>query len=85
MSRKCSALYAKAGRAYSGPLNLFSTLINGDFREVPLPGAPINEVLSTSRVFFGTEALEYRLPAGTRAGAMLGIKEYPTPDTRRHV
>jgi type IV secretion system protein VirB4 len=72
-------LYAKAGRAYSGPLNLFSTLINGDFREVPLPGAPINEVLSTSRVFFGTEALEYRLPAGTRAGAMLGIKEYPTP------
>jgi type IV secretion system protein VirB4 len=73
------ALYTKAGRAYSGPLNLFSTLINGDFREVPLPRAPINDVLSTSRVFFGTEALEYRLPAGTRAGAMLGIKEYPTP------
>jgi type IV secretion system protein VirB4 len=36
-------------------------------------------VLATSRVFFGTEALEYRLPTGTRSGAMLGIKEYPTP------
>ena len=41
--------------------------------------APINEVLATSRIFFGTEALEYRLPTGTRTGAMLGIKEYPTP------
>jgi type IV secretion system protein VirB4 len=73
-------VYARDGRAYSGPLNIFSTLINGDYREVPLPQAPINEVLATSRLFFGTEALEYRLPAGeTRAGAMLGIKEYPTP------
>ena len=72
-------LYARGGRAYSGPLNLFSTLINGDCREVPLPQGPINAVLATSRIFFGTEALEYRLPAGSRAGAMLGIKEYPTP------
>ena len=73
-------VYSRDGRTYSGPLNIFSTLINGDSREVPLPQAPINEVLATSRVFFGTEALEYRLPAGdTRAGAMLGIKEYPTP------
>jgi type IV secretion system protein VirB4 len=72
-------VYQRGGRSYSGPLNLFSTLINGEVREVPLPRAPINEVLATSRVFFGTEALEYRLPTGTRSGAMLGIKEYPTP------
>jgi type IV secretion system protein VirB4 len=71
--------YVRNGRAYSGPLNLFSTLINGEVREVPLPRAPINEVLATSRVSFGTEVLEYRLPTGTRIGAMLGIKEYPTP------
>ncbi|TLZ16232.1 MAG: VirB4 family type IV secretion/conjugal transfer ATPase, partial [Gammaproteobacteria bacterium] len=38
-----------------------------------------NEVLATSRVSFGTEVLEYRQPTGTRAGAVLGIKEYPTP------
>ena len=72
-------VYTRNGRAYSGPLNLFSTLINGEVREVPLPRAPINEVLATSRVSFGTEVLEYRLPTGTRAGAVLGIKEYPTP------
>ena len=72
-------VYARGGRAYSGLLNLFSTLINGDVREVPLPCAPIHEVLATSRVSFGTEVLEYRLPTATRAGAILGIKEYPTP------
>ena len=72
-------VYTRSGRSYSGVLNLFSTLINGEVREVPSPKAPINEVLSTSRVSFGTEALEYRLPIGTRLGAMLGIKEYPTP------
>jgi type IV secretion system protein VirB4 len=72
-------VYTKDGRSYSGPLNLFSTLINGEARDVPLPKAPIRDVLATSRVFFGTEVLEYRLPTGTRAGAMLGIKEYPTP------
>jgi type IV secretion system protein VirB4 len=72
-------IYSAAGKSYSAPLNLFSTLINGDLREVPLPRAPIREVLATSRVFFGTEALEYRLPTGTRSGAILGIKEYPTP------
>jgi type IV secretion system protein VirB4 len=73
------SLYERGGRVYSGPLNLFSTLINGESLEVPLPRAPLNEALAVSRVSFGTEALEYRLPCGTRSGAMLGIKEYPTP------
>jgi type IV secretion system protein VirB4 len=73
------SLYVKAGRTCSGPLSFLATLINGEMRDVPLPRAPLNEVLATSRVSFGTEALEYRLPTGTCVGAMLGIKEYPTP------
>jgi type IV secretion system protein VirB4 len=73
------ATYSRAGATYSGLLNLFSTLINGEVREVPLPRAPIHSVLATSRVSFGTEVLEYRLPTATRAAAILGIKEYPTP------
>jgi type IV secretion system protein VirB4 len=72
-------VYERAGRVYSGPLNLFSTLINGEVREIPLPRAPLNEVLAAARVSFGTEALEYRLPSGAQSGAILGIKEYPTP------
>jgi type IV secretion system protein VirB4 len=72
-------VYAKDGRAYSSALGFFSMLVNGDISAVPLPRAPVAEALATSRVSFGTEALEYRLPAGTRLGAILGIKEYPTP------
>jgi type IV secretion system protein VirB4 len=30
-------------------------------------------------LLFGSEAVEYRLPVASRVGAMLGIKEYPTP------
>ena len=37
------------------------------------------EAWRTTRLFFGTEAIEYRSPHETRVGAMLGIKEYPTP------
>jgi type IV secretion system protein VirB4 len=72
-------VYSRDGRVYSAPLNLISTLIDGEIREVPLPRAPLNEVLATARMFFGTEVLEYRQPTRTRAAAILGIKEYPTP------
>ena len=37
--------------------------------------------LASVRLYFGTEAIEYRSPTDTRVGAMLGIKEYPTPTT----
>ena len=46
---------------------------------MPLPAGPLNEALATTRLLFGTETIEYRLADATRAGAMLGIKEYPTP------
>ena len=48
-------------------------------QRVPLPRAPVNEVLATTRVIFGTETIEYRSASETRFGAILGIKEYPTP------
>ena len=75
------SVYSRSGREYSEPLTFFALLVNGESRPVPLPRAPIHEVLATSRLSFGTEALEYRLPSATRVGAMLGIKEYPTPTT----
>jgi type IV secretion system protein VirB4 len=67
------------GRHRSGLLEFFSTLINGESATVLLPRAPLNERLATSRLLFGPETIEYRLPTATRYGAMLGIKEYPTP------
>ena len=46
---------------------------------MPLPRGPLNQALAGVRLFFGTEAIEYRSRSETRVGAMLGIKEYPTP------
>ena len=72
-------LYRRAGRVYSRLLEFLSLLVSGERMAVPLPQAPVNEVLSSARLLFGFEAMEYRLPSATRVGAMLGIKEYPTP------
>jgi type IV secretion system protein VirB4 len=63
----------------SGLLEYLAVLVNGEPRRVPLPRGPLNRALATTRLLFGTEAIEYRMPAATRVGAMLAIKEYPTP------
>ncbi len=63
----------------SSLLEYLAVLVNGEARAVPLPRAPLNQALATTRLLFGTEAIEYRMPAATRVGAMLGIKDYPTP------
>jgi type IV secretion system protein VirB4 len=72
-------LYEKNGRHFSSLLEYFAVLLNGEWRPVPLPRAPLDEVLMTTRPFFGAESMEYRTPTQTRIGAFLGIKEYPTP------
>jgi type IV secretion system protein VirB4 len=63
----------------SSLLEYLGLLVNGEWRRTLLPRAPLREALVTTRVLFGNEAIEYRLPAATRVGAILGIKEYPTP------
>lgn len=67
------------GRLYSELLEFFGILINGEHQPVPLPRAPLRDVLATVRPLFGSEVIECRAPSGTRLGAILGIKEYPTP------
>jgi type IV secretion system protein VirB4 len=71
--------YRRGDVWYSSLLEYLALLVNGERRQVPLPAGPVNEVLATTRLLFGTEAIEYRLAAATRVGAMLGVKEYPTP------
>jgi type IV secretion system protein VirB4 len=72
--------YRHNGRRYSALLEFFGLLINGESQRVPLTATPVGESLPSSRLFFGTEVIEYRTPSATRVGAMLGIKEYPTPN-----
>ena len=73
--------YSLGGVWYSSLLEYLALLVNGERRRVPLPLGPVRDSLATTRVLFGTEAIEYRLPNTTRVGAILGIKEYPTPSS----
>ena len=73
------ACYRDEHRWYSEVLEFIALLINGESRAVPLPNGPLAAALATTRLFFGNEVIEYRQPGATLAGAMLGIKEYPTP------
>ncbi len=73
--------YELGGRQYSRVLEFLGLLVNGVVERVPLPRAPLQEVLATTRAVFGTETIEYRLPTQNRYGAVLGIKEYSSPST----
>jgi type IV secretion system protein VirB4 len=71
-----------AGKVWcSSLLEYLGLLVNGEWQRMPLPRMPLNQVLAGGRLFFGNETVEYRSATETRVGAMLGIKEYPTPTT----
>jgi len=74
-------IHMKGTRQFSQVLEFFGLLLNGEHQAMPLARAPLDQLLATSRPIFGSEVVEYRLPTQTRFGAMLGIKEYPTPTT----
>jgi len=71
--------YRKDAAWYSSLLEYLGFLVNGESQPMPLARKPLNQILATGRLLFGSEAIEYRSPTETRVGAMLGIKEYPTP------
>ena len=71
----------RGSRDFSAPVEFLSMLMNAEREPRPIPRASIREVLATGRPLFGSETIEYRCPTQTRFGAMLGIKEYPTPTT----
>lgn len=71
--------YERGGRWYSSLLEYLALLVNGERQAMALPRGPLSAAIATTRLCFGRESIEYRLPADTRLGAMLGIKEYPTP------
>jgi type IV secretion system protein VirB4 len=72
-------VYEWSGRQYSSLCGLLAYLINGEWQRVPLPRAPLAEVLTVARPLFGFETIEYRSPTRTTLAAMLGIIEYSTP------
>ncbi len=73
--------YRSRGCWFSSLLEYLGLLTDGAWRPMPMPRAPVHQTLAGARLLFGTETIEYRSSTGTRVGAMLGIKEYPTPTT----
>lgn len=71
--------YRHDNRWCSSLLEYLGLLINGEWQRMPLTRVALDYALASGRLFFGTEALEYRSATRTRVAAMLGIKEYPTP------
>jgi type IV secretion system protein VirB4 len=71
--------YQDSGRWYSSLLEYLALLVNGEPLRMPLPRGPLGAALAATRVSFGAEVVEYRAAVGTRVGAILAIKEYPTP------
>ncbi|HEV2703990.1 MAG TPA: VirB4 family type IV secretion/conjugal transfer ATPase, partial [Steroidobacteraceae bacterium] len=72
-------LYRTEVRTYSRVLEFLQLLLDGEAQAMPLPRAPLAQVLATARCLIGNECIEYRQAAGTRVAAVLGVKEYPTP------
>jgi len=71
--------YQDSGRWYSSLVEYLALLVNAERQRMPLPRGPLSAALATARLYFGGEVVEYRAATGSRVGAMLGIKEYPTP------
>lgn len=71
--------YHDGERWYSEILEFLGLLVNGERCRTALPLGPVDAALGTTRLYFGNELIEYRMISGSRAGAMLGVKEYPTP------
>ena len=65
--------------AHSRLLEFLGLLLDAESQNMPLPRAPLAQVLATGRCLVGGEIIEYRQPAATRVAAVLGVKEYPTP------
>ncbi|HTC43806.1 MAG TPA: VirB4 family type IV secretion/conjugal transfer ATPase [Steroidobacteraceae bacterium] len=72
-------LHQVGRHVYSRLLEFLGVLLDAESQAVPLPRAPLAQVLASSRCLIGSEVIEYRQPAATRVAAVLGIKEYPTP------
>ncbi len=72
-------LYQVGPQPHSRVLEFLGLLLDAEIHAMPLPRAPLAQVLATARCLIGTEVIEYRQPASTRIAAVLGVKEYPTP------
>ena len=75
------ALYQHDGEICSRVLEFLGLLINGEWQRQPLPRAPVNEVLATTRPVFGVESLG--IPHGDRYPVGRDLRHQGIPDADR--
>jgi type IV secretion system protein VirB4 len=68
--------YAFNGVMFSRPLEVLHYIMTGDDLRIPLVDGPIGQALYSSRIIFGKETIEVRLPHKTHYAAMFGIRDY---------
>jgi type IV secretion system protein VirB4 len=69
--------YTRRPCRFSSSLEFLGYLVNAVWEPVPVPAGRIREALPTSRLFFGAEKVEIRMPAATRYAALIDLKDYP--------
>ncbi|RZL28471.1 MAG: VirB4 family type IV secretion/conjugal transfer ATPase [Sphingomonas sp.] len=70
------SLYEHDGVMFSGPMEVLHFILTGDHIRMPLLNGRLGQTLYTSRVVFGREAAEIRLPHKSHYLGMFGVREY---------
>ena len=70
------SLYEHNGVMFSRPMEVLHFILTGDRIRVPLLDGRLGQALYTSRVVFGREAAEIRLPHKSHYLGMFGVREY---------
>lgn len=68
--------YEREGVLFSRPLETLHFIMTGDELRIPIIDGPIGQALYSSRIIFGSETIEFRLPHRTHYGVMFGIRDY---------
>ncbi len=70
------SLYEHDGVLFSRPMEVLHFILTGDRIRVPLLNGRLGQALYSSRIVFGREAAEIRLPHKSHYLGMFGIREY---------
>lgn len=70
------SIYEHNGVLFSRPMEVLHFILTGDRIRVPLLNGRLGQALYTSRIVFGREAAEIRLPHTSHYLGMFGIREY---------
>ncbi len=70
------SIYERNGVLFSQPMEVLHFILTGDRIRIPLLNGRLGQALYTSRIVFGREAAEIRLPHKSHYLGMFGVREY---------